>query len=55
MFNKKKKANSADRTISGTYEQLPAEYLTWDDAKKREFIRDLLRSVSPGKLSSDDK
>ena len=54
MFKKKRKSK-ADTTVTVAHEQLPNEYLSWSESKQRDFVRDLLRSISPDADTSKGK
>jgi hypothetical protein len=41
--------------ISGSHQQIPADWRTWTHTQKQEFLRGVLRSISPGPVSERNK
>jgi len=45
----------AKPVISGSHQQIPADWKTWTHAQKQDFLRELMRSISPGPVSERNK
>lgn len=41
--------------ISGSHQQIPGDWKTWTHAQKQDFLRELMRSISPGPVSERNK
>jgi hypothetical protein len=55
---RRKVAKQKGGEVVGTYEKLPNEFLSWSDKKQKKYIKELMKSFSPGPLpgsSSSDK
>jgi hypothetical protein len=55
MLFKKKASKGPQGDLVGTHEKLPSDFLTWSEKKQDKFLRDLLRSVSPGPVAKNDE
>lgn len=53
MFGKKYEKKKP--VLSGSHQKIPADWKTWTHAQKQEFLRELMRSISPGPVSEDGK
>ena len=51
MFRRKRKKVQSGGDAVGSYTTMPSEFLTWSEKKQKAYIRELLRSTSPGKVS----
>jgi hypothetical protein len=45
----KRRTKSLEAT--GTCEKIPHEFLTWSSRKQKKYLRELLRSISPGPVT----
>lgn len=54
MFGRKRTKLKKPGDAVGAINKMPNEFLTWSEKKQKEYIRELLRSMSPGKMPKPD-